>query len=93
MNRRQLLAILPACLTAGLGCQPQSVFTEYECFLCKGAGTIRCTGCFGKGTTAKFQGGIHSMRTERCWTCSGSGKAKCHTCKGTGKLSNNPLKG
>ena len=32
--------------------------------MCKGAGLVRCTGCFGKGTTMKFETGIHSAHSK-----------------------------
>ena len=93
MTRRALLGILGWTISASAGCHSKGVFTVYECFWCKGAGTIRCTGCFGKGTTFKFDSGITSGRSQTCSTCNGSGRAKCRTCKGQGKLSNNPLAG
>jgi len=93
MTRRALLTMLGSTLAGCFGCTSKSVFTDYECFLCKGAGTMRCTGCFGKGSTYSFESGTSSGRSRICATCGGSGQMKCQTCSGKGKLSNNPFKG
>ena len=92
MTRRGLLRALGTSLLGGIGCSPKTVFTEYECFLCKGAGTMRCTGCFGKGSNISFESGMKPGPTRNCSTCGGSGQMKCQTCQGKGKLSNNPFK-
>ena len=92
MTRRGLLWLLGTSMTGCIGCMSsKSIFTEYECFLCKGVGTMRCTGCFGKGSNVSFGPGLSSGPTTICKTCGGSGQMKCQTCKGKGKLSNNPL--
>jgi hypothetical protein len=41
MTRRALLGLLGATATGCLGCTSKSVFVEYECFLCNGAGMVR----------------------------------------------------
>ena len=90
---RPVLVLFAGCLLAGcFGCGSSNpVFRDYECFWCKGAGTIRCTACFGKGSTMSFDSAMKSGPAKLCETCGGSGQMKCPTCKGKGKLSNNPL--
>jgi hypothetical protein len=87
MTRRSLLWLLGTSLTGCLGCwSSKSIFVEYECFLCKGAGTIRCTLCSGNYGPARNSG-----PNKICKSCGGAGHIQCPTCKGKRKLSNNPL--
>jgi len=93
MTRRIFLIFFGSPLAGCLGCGSSSnpVFNEYECFLCKGEGTVRCTGCFGQGVKISFKSATEAGPSETCDICSGTGKMQCQTCKGKGKLSNNPL--
>jgi hypothetical protein len=92
MRRRFFLLVAGLSLTGCLGCgSSESIFRDYECFWCKGAGTIRCTACFGQGVTRSFESVTKSGPARSCDTCGGSGNMACSCCKGTGKLSNNPL--
>jgi hypothetical protein len=92
MTRRFFLLVAGISLAGGLGCgRSESVFQEYDCFWCKGAGTIRCTACFGQGEMRSFESTMKPGPGSICSACSGSGNMACTCCKGTGKLSNNPL--
>jgi hypothetical protein len=86
MTRRALLGLF-ASIAGCLGCTSKSIFVEYECFLCKGAGFLPCTGCGGKGAYRDFDRGP----LPTCKSCGGSGRLRCPTCKGKRTLSNNPL--
>ena len=92
MTRCALLLISCWLLIAFFGCGTSNpVFRDYDCFWCHGAGTIRCTACFGKGSTMSFEAGMKSGPARQCAVCDGTGQMKCPTCKGKGKLSNNPV--
>jgi DnaJ-class molecular chaperone len=92
MNRRFWLLLVGLLVIGLLGCGlPNSAFKEYECFWCKGKGTVQCTTCFGKGSTLSFEGSPMKSRSKPCNQCGGTGKMTCPTCKGKGKLSNNPV--
>jgi hypothetical protein len=90
MNRRVFLLTSGMSVAGILGCESRPMFQDYECFWCKGAGTIRCTDCFGKGVSMRFDSGMQFGSSSACTTCGASGNMRCPTCDGKGKLSNNP---
>src|SRR5687767_2345605 len=91
MTRRLFLLVTCFPLALFLGCgSSESLFQEYECFCCQGAGTSRCTICFGQGVTTSFESITQGGSSQICGNCGGTGNMPCACCKGKGKLSNNP---
>jgi DnaJ-class molecular chaperone len=92
MNLRISALLSGVLLSACVGCgSSDSMFVEYDCFWCKGEGTMQCTACFGKGEAVSLESPTLTASSQVCDKCGGTGMMDCPQCKGKGKVSNNPL--